>query len=97
MSRSTSKRRWFQFRLRTLLAVVTVWGLVLPFIPSLIAKYKAWRDDGGWIDKGGSGTIEPFTTTISCYARPDGTLGNDPALDPPTEQEPTTEPTRIIE
>jgi hypothetical protein len=84
MSKSTSNRRWFQFRLRTLLAVVTLWGLVLPFVPSLIAKYKARRDDDEWIDKGGSGTIEPFASG-GCYFGPDVTLGKKlPARSPHT-------------
>src|SRR5262245_51108905 len=61
------KLRWFQFRLRSMLVVVTAWGVVLPFVPSLVAKYKEWREAQELpFLTGGSGTIQPFETTIGC-------------------------------
>lgn len=36
-------RRWFQFRLRTLFAVVTAWAILCPFGMSAYRKWEAER------------------------------------------------------
>jgi hypothetical protein len=65
---TATKRRWFQFSLRTLFVVVTAWALVLPLIPPIVARYRAWRS--GWDEVGGLGIITP-PPPITCYMQRD--------------------------
>jgi hypothetical protein len=60
MTETKPKRRWFQFSLRTIFVVITAWALLLPFVPPLIAKYRAWRNAQEWTQVGGQGVITPF-------------------------------------
>jgi hypothetical protein len=54
----------FQFRLRTLLLLVTIVAaqcfVCLPML-------REWRKQNEWRDVGGTGSIAPFKTTIVCY------------------------------
>jgi len=59
----------------------------LLWLTLVVALATGWWLDHrrlSWTEIGGSGTIAPFAP-IRCFVRPDGTIGNDPAIDPPTE------------
>jgi hypothetical protein len=38
-----SRRRWFQFSLRTLFVALTVCAVASPAIPLAVARYRRWR------------------------------------------------------
>jgi hypothetical protein len=61
----------------------------LLWLTALMALAVGWWLDHwrltAWEDVGGPGIIEGFPP-IRCFVRPDGTIGNDPALDPPKEE-----------
>jgi hypothetical protein len=54
----------FQFRLRTLLLLVTILAVQCAVCLPML---REWRKQNEWRDAGGTGSIAPFETNIACY------------------------------
>jgi hypothetical protein len=54
----------FQFRLRTLLLLVTIVTVQCSVCLPMLTE---WRKQNEWRDLGGTGSIAPFETKIVCY------------------------------